>query len=81
MIIVYYFARALIALIQSLPLPLVARLGRFGGGLGRDPSGRSLGGRSVIAAFGIAVVIVLRGIGFLLPRLGSLLRRGLFQHN
>ena len=33
MIIVYYFARALIALIQSLPLPLVARLGRFGGGL------------------------------------------------
>ncbi len=31
MIIVYYLARALIAFIQSLPLPLVARLGRFGG--------------------------------------------------
>jgi KDO2-lipid IV(A) lauroyltransferase len=33
MIIVYYFARALIAILQSLPLPLVARLGRFGGAL------------------------------------------------
>ena len=33
MIIVYYFARALIAFIQSLPLPLVARLGRTGGAL------------------------------------------------
>jgi lauroyl/myristoyl acyltransferase len=33
MIIVYYFARALVALIQMLPLPLVARIGRFCGGL------------------------------------------------
>ena len=33
MIIVYYLARGLIALLQCLPLPLVARLGRFGGGL------------------------------------------------
>jgi len=31
MIIVYYLARGLIALLQTLPLPLVARLGRFGG--------------------------------------------------
>jgi lauroyl/myristoyl acyltransferase len=31
MIIVYYLARGLIALIQSLPLLMVARLGRFGG--------------------------------------------------
>jgi len=29
----YYFARALIALIQSLPLPAVARIGRCGGAL------------------------------------------------
>jgi KDO2-lipid IV(A) lauroyltransferase len=40
MIIVYYFARALIALIQLLPLPLVARLGRFGGGLAFRLDGR-----------------------------------------
>ncbi len=33
MIILYFLARALIALIQSLPLPLVARIGRFGGAL------------------------------------------------
>ena len=33
MIILYYLARALITLIQSLPLPWVARLGRFGGAL------------------------------------------------
>jgi lauroyl/myristoyl acyltransferase len=33
MIFIYYFARALLAFIQSLPLPLVARLGRFGGAL------------------------------------------------
>jgi lauroyl/myristoyl acyltransferase len=33
MIIVYYFARGLIALLQWLPLPTVARLGRFGGAL------------------------------------------------
>ncbi len=31
MIIVYYLARGLIALLQALPLPTVARLGRFGG--------------------------------------------------
>lgn len=31
MIIVYFLARALIAFIQLLPLPLVARLGNFGG--------------------------------------------------
>lgn len=40
MIIVYYFARALIAFIQSLPLPLVARLGRFGGGVAFRLDGR-----------------------------------------
>jgi lauroyl/myristoyl acyltransferase len=33
MFIVYYFARGLIALLQWLPLPAVARLGRFGGAL------------------------------------------------
>jgi lauroyl/myristoyl acyltransferase len=33
MIVVYYLARGLIAMIQMLPLPLVARLGRMGGGL------------------------------------------------
>jgi KDO2-lipid IV(A) lauroyltransferase len=33
MFIVYYFARGLIAIIQWLPLPTVARLGRFGGGV------------------------------------------------
>jgi Kdo2-lipid IVA lauroyltransferase/acyltransferase len=33
MIIVYFLARALIAFIQSLPLPLVARLGRLGGAI------------------------------------------------
>lgn len=33
MIVVYFFARAMIALLQWLPLPLVARLGRFGGAL------------------------------------------------
>jgi len=31
--LLYFFARALVALIQSLPLPLVARLGRAGGAL------------------------------------------------
>ena len=33
MIIVYFLARALIAFVQSLPLPLVARLGRLGGAI------------------------------------------------
>ena len=33
MIIVYFLARGLIALLQLLPLPTVARLGRFGGAL------------------------------------------------
>jgi Kdo2-lipid IVA lauroyltransferase/acyltransferase len=33
MIIVYFFARGLIGLIQLLPLPLVARIGRFGGAI------------------------------------------------
>jgi lauroyl/myristoyl acyltransferase len=32
-IIIYYLARALIAFIQSLPLPMVARIGRMGGAL------------------------------------------------
>jgi lauroyl/myristoyl acyltransferase len=40
MIIVYYLARALIALLQCLPLPLVARLGRWGGGLAYRLDGR-----------------------------------------
>ena len=40
MIIVYYFARSLIALLQMLPLPLVARLGRFGGALAYRLDGR-----------------------------------------
>ena len=40
MIIVYYFARALIAFIQWLPLPLVARLGRTGGALAYRLDGR-----------------------------------------
>jgi KDO2-lipid IV(A) lauroyltransferase len=31
--LLYIFARVLIACLQSLPLPLVARLGRFGGGV------------------------------------------------
>ena len=31
--LIYWFGRAFIALIQALPLPLVARLGRCGGGL------------------------------------------------
>ena len=33
MIIVYFLARALIAFVQSLPLPLVARLGQLGGAI------------------------------------------------
>ncbi|HTV43377.1 MAG TPA: hypothetical protein VMF08_22635 [Candidatus Sulfotelmatobacter sp.] len=33
MIIVYFLARGLIAFVQSLPLPLVARLGRLGGAI------------------------------------------------
>ncbi|HTV75515.1 MAG TPA: hypothetical protein VMD57_00845, partial [Candidatus Baltobacteraceae bacterium] len=33
MIFVYYFASGLIALLQALPLPTVARLGRFGGAM------------------------------------------------
>lgn len=40
MIIVYLFARALIAFLQSLPLPLVARLGRFGGAVAFRLDGR-----------------------------------------
>jgi lauroyl/myristoyl acyltransferase len=40
MIIVYYFARCLIALLQSLSLPMVARLGRFGGALAYRLDGR-----------------------------------------
>ncbi len=40
MIFVYYFARALIAIIQSLPLPLVARIGRLGGALAYRLDGR-----------------------------------------
>jgi lauroyl/myristoyl acyltransferase len=40
MIFVYYFARGLIALLQSLSLPTVARLGRFGGGLAFRLDGR-----------------------------------------
>jgi KDO2-lipid IV(A) lauroyltransferase len=40
MIVVYYFARGLIALLQWLPLPTVARLGRFGGGLAFQLDGR-----------------------------------------
>jgi lauroyl/myristoyl acyltransferase len=40
MIVVYYFARAMIALLQSLPLPMVARLGRFGGALAYRLDGR-----------------------------------------
>jgi lauroyl/myristoyl acyltransferase len=31
--LIYWPARALVALIQALPLPFVARLGRAGGGL------------------------------------------------
>jgi Kdo2-lipid IVA lauroyltransferase/acyltransferase len=33
MMVIYFFARGLIALLQSLPLPMVARLGRFGGAM------------------------------------------------
>jgi KDO2-lipid IV(A) lauroyltransferase len=40
MIIIYYFARALIAFIQALPLPLVARMGRAGGALAYRLDGR-----------------------------------------
>jgi lauroyl/myristoyl acyltransferase len=40
MIIVYYLARALIAFIQSLPLPLVARIGRVGGAVAFRLDGR-----------------------------------------
>lgn len=40
MIIVYYLARALIAFIQSLPLPLVARIGRAGGAVAYRLDGR-----------------------------------------
>jgi len=40
MIVVYYLARGLIAFIQMLPLPLVARLGRFGGGVAFRLDGR-----------------------------------------
>lgn len=40
MIIAYYFARGLIALLQMLPLPLVARLGWFGGTLAYRLDGR-----------------------------------------
>ena len=40
MFIVYYFARGLIAIIQWLPLPTVASLGRFGGGVAYYLDGR-----------------------------------------
>jgi lauroyl/myristoyl acyltransferase len=40
MIIVYYLARALIAFLQCLPLPIVARLGRWGGGVAYRLDGR-----------------------------------------
>lgn len=40
MAILYFFARALIALIQRLPLPLVARIGRAAGGLAFRLDGR-----------------------------------------
>ncbi len=40
MIFVYYFARGLIALLQWLPLPTVARLGRFGGAVAFRLDGR-----------------------------------------
>ena len=38
--LIYWFGRAFIALIQSLPLPFVARLGRCGGGLTYHLTGR-----------------------------------------
>jgi KDO2-lipid IV(A) lauroyltransferase len=40
MILVYFLARGLIAILQWLPLPLVARLGRFGGGVAYRLDGR-----------------------------------------
>jgi lauroyl/myristoyl acyltransferase len=40
MIVIYYLARVLIAVIQSLPLPLVARIGRAGGALAFRLDGR-----------------------------------------
>ncbi len=38
--LIYWFGRAFITLIQALPLPLVARLGRSGGGLAYHLTGR-----------------------------------------
>ncbi|SRR5579885_1015704 len=50
----YLFARALVALIQSLPLPLVARLGRAGGALayGLDARHRRVALENLRLAFG-----------------------------
>ena len=40
MFIVYFFVRVVIAILQWLPLPLVARIGRFGGGVAYRLDGR-----------------------------------------
>ncbi|HSY43891.1 MAG TPA: hypothetical protein VK811_08255, partial [Candidatus Acidoferrum sp.] len=40
MFIVYFFVRVVIAILQWLPLPLVARLGRFGGAVAYRLDGR-----------------------------------------
>lgn len=52
--LLYFFARGLVALIQALPLRLVARLGRFGGGLAYwlDPRHRRVALNNLRLIFG-----------------------------